>query len=856
MPNIFDNIEQHLVNALNAALDVAHRADFCVGYFNLRGWNVIADRVDAWSGTEQNRCRVLIGMQRPPREVIREYFSLNHETPIDLQQAKRLRKRFAQEFRDQLTLGVPAKADEISLRKLLRQIKDGKVAVKLFLRHPLHAKLYLLFRHDQFSPIIGYLGSSNLTLSGLTNQGELNVDVIEQDAAQKLVNWFEQRWNDRWCLDISAELAEIIDESWAGERQIPPYHIYLKMAYHLSREARAGLSEFSIPKAFRGKLLEFQERAVLIAAHHLHKRGGVVIGDVVGLGKTITATALARIFDDDFSLETLILCPKNLTRMWQDYAHEYGLSRFEIVPMSKVLEKLPELRRYRLVIIDESHNLRNRESKRYRAIQEYIRLNDSSVVLLSATPYNKTYFDLSNQLRLFLADEQDLGVSPERYLRQIGGAEQFHAQFQANVRSIAAFEKSEFADDWRELMRLYLVRRTRSFIKEHYAKTDEETGRKYLRFHDGSRSYFPERTPKKVEYPFAPDDPGDQYARLYSERVVEAMNRLTLPRYGLANYLREHPADTPTEQEQAIIRNLSRAGRRLMGFNRTNLFKRLESSGYAFLLSVSRHILRNALFLYAIDRGLPLPVGAQEANVADALLNDEDAANAEKGASSFSTDETEYEQQAERLYQGLAAKSGKADWIRASLFKPELRRDLAADNQELFGILALGQHWQPERDRQLNALHDLCVRVHPDEKILVFTQYADTAAYLAAELQKRGTPGVECVTGGSDDPTALAYRFSPRSNNKPQIAGSAQELRILISTDVLSEGQNLQDAHIVVNYDLPWAIIRLIQRAGRVDRIGQQAAQILCYSFLPEDGIEQIIRLRDRLREEAQRSAL
>jgi len=881
MPNIFDNIEQHLVDALNAALDVSYRADFCVGYFNLRGWKVIADRIDAWSGAEQNCCRILIGMQRPPRDLIREYFSLKGETPLDLRQAKLIRKRFAQEFHEQLTLSHSTQTDEIGLRKLSCQLKEGKVAVKLFLR-ALHAKLYLLFRHDQFSPIIGYLGSSNLTLPGLTNQGELNVDVIEQDAAQKLAHWFEQRWNDRWCLDISAELAEIIDESWAGERQIPPYHIYLKIAYHLSREARAGLSEFSIPKEFRHQLLEFQERAVLIAAHHLHKRGGVIIGDVVGLGKTITATALAKIFDDDFSLETLILCPKNLVHMWKDYAHDYGLSRFEIVPTSKVLEKLPNLRRYRLVIIDESHNLRNRESKRYRAIQEYIRLNDCKVVLLSATPYNKTYFDLSNQLRLFLSDEQDLGISPERYLRQIGGAEQFHAQFQANVRSIAAFEKSEFADDWRELMRLYLVRRTRSFIKENYAKTDDETGRKFLRFHDGSRSYFPERTPRKVEYPFVLNDPGDQYARLYSDGVVEAMNRLTLPRYGLANYLIEKPgsarplsgvetsgvetsghslrlrsgdASTPTEQEQAIIRNLSRAGRRLMGFNRTNLFKRLESSGYAFLLSVSRHILRNALFLYAIDRGLPLPVGAQEANVADALLNDEDAGIEQNGAFVFSTDAAEYEQQAATLYQALSAKTGNADWIRASLFKQELRRDLAADNQELFGILSSGQQWKPERDRQLNALHDLCIRAHPDEKILVFTQYADTAAYLAAELQKRGTSGVECVTGGSDDPTALAYRFSPRSNNKPQIADSAQELRILISTDVLSEGQNLQDAHIVVNYDLPWAIIRLIQRAGRVDRIGQQAAQILCYSFLPEDGIEQIIRLRDRLSRRIQENA-
>ena len=117
--------------------------------------------------------------------------------------------------------------------------------------------------------------------------------------------WFEDRWNDRWCIDISKELTEIIDTSWASEEPFPPYHIYLKIAYHLSREARSGLSEFQIPKVFKNELLEFQQKAVLIAAHHLNKRDGVIIGDVVGLGKTIIACALARIFEDDFYLKPL-----------------------------------------------------------------------------------------------------------------------------------------------------------------------------------------------------------------------------------------------------------------------------------------------------------------------------------------------------------------------------------------------------------------------------------------------------------------------------------------------------------------------------------------------------------------------
>ena len=141
-------------------------------------------------------------------------------------------------------------------------------------------------------------------------------------------------------------------------------------------------------------------------------------------------------------------------------------------------------------------------------------------------------------------------------------------------------------------------------------------------------------------------------------------------------------------------------------------------------------------------------------------------------------------------------------------------------------------------------MYKLLSEKHKSEKVLIFTQFADTAYYLSEHLKNRKLENLEHVTGDSENPTALAQLFSPLSNKIPV---SKNDIRVLVSTDVLSEGQNLQDAHIILNYDLPWAIIRLIQRAGRVDRIGQKADEIICYSFLPEDGIEQIINLRHRL---------
>lgn len=870
MPRIFDNIEKQLLPALQETLKVANHADFCAGYFNLRGWKQLDSYIESWAGGEGKCCRLLVGMQNLPQEELRTAMSLiKGDIAMDNQTALRLKKKLAEEFRDQLTIGIPTNEDEIGLRRLAAQIKTKKVIVKLFLRHPLHAKLYLLFRPDPINPTVGYLGSSNLTLAGLLQQGELNIDVLDHDACQKLGKWFEDRWNDNWCIDISDELAAIIEESWAREELIPPYYIYVKMAYHLSQEARAGLSEFRIPKDFGKKLWEFQTAAVKISAHHLNKRNGVLIGDVVGLGKTLMATALARIFEDDQGLETLILCPKNLVKMWKDYRSQYRM-RAEVLSISQAINELPKLRRYRLVIIDESQNLRNREGKRYRVIKDYIEANESKVILLSATPYNKTYLDLSNQLRLFIAEDKDLGIRPEQKLRELGETE-FLRRHQCPIRSLPAFEKSEYADDWRELMRLYLVRRTRSFIMDNYAETDPSNGRKYLTYEDGRRSYFPARIPKNVKFKIDDADPEDQYARLYGTDVVDTINHLTLPRYGLGNYVLSTPHEPPTQAEAKQIQDLSRAGKRLMGFCRTNLFKRLESSGQAFLQSVERYILRNYIFLHAIENNKPLPIGTQGSELLDARINDGDEdlnlleelfgnedAN-EEGVISEQAGlrtENDFDRRAAEVYaEYITHFKRRFKWLRPTLFIKELETDLRSDVDALLKVLKACGEWNTGKDAKLEALYKLLTKKHPKDKVLVFSQFADTVYYLESQLRLRGVLKIAGATGDSPDPTAIAWKFSPVSNEKQDSIKPEDELRILISTDVLSEGQNLQDCSIVVNYDLPWAIIRLVQRAGRVDRIGQQSERIICYSFLPADGVERIIRLRVRVRQRLRENA-
>jgi superfamily II DNA or RNA helicase len=876
MSSIYDNIEQPILPELQHYLKQAYRADFCVGYFNLRGWRQIDADIEQFDGGEGQACRLLVGMYRLPKEELRQALAIGVEPErIDQGQAIRLQTLMAQEFRQQLTYGAPSAADEEGLQRLRSQLLAHKLQVKLFLRHPLHAKLYLIYRRDRATPIISYVGSSNLTLSGLRSQGELNVEVVDRDDTSKLEQWFEERWEDRFCLDITEQLAEIIDESWAG-RSLKPYFVYLKMAYHLSQEARDGLSQYRAPASFG--LLPFQEAAVQIAAHHVSKRNGVIIGDVVGLGKTLVGTAIAYLCEEDYGTSTLIICPKNLEPMWQGYIDRYGL-RGKVLPISRAIQELPNVpARFRLVLIDESHNLRNKDGKRYQAIKDYIEQSGSRCILLTATPYNKTYLDLSAQLQLFLRPDADLGIKPEAYIRSMGGEMQFRRRHSTSpVRSLLAFEQSPEPEDWQQLMSRYMVRRTRSFIKNTYARQDGE--RYYLEFADGRRSYFPVRRPRTVRFTIG-EPQADPYARLYADRVVDVINALNLPRYGLGNYVLEgkskkakvkseesakpSPSDLSllllTDEERKILENLSHAGQRLMGFCRTNLFKRLESSGAAFIQSLERHILRNYVYLHAIAQDLPLPIGTQDAVLLDEVGNDEDTDSllSQDWESSEETTEAMDEEDIDpqqsfaqraaaiyRLYRDQYPRRFK--WIRANLFRPELQQHLQQDATALIGILQLAGRWNPLEDGKLVALVNLLQQQHPTGKVLIFTQFADTANYLARALEDQGIPQVGLATGQSADPTALAWRFSPISNEKS--IPVAEQLRVLVATDVLSEGQNLQDCAIILNYDLPWAIIRLIQRAGRVDRIGQQADEIICYSFLPAEGVERLINLRGRLRD-------
>jgi hypothetical protein len=848
VPNIFDNLTDptRLGPALRDSLDEFDSVDVATGYIDLRGWSNLADALDEKSNIEGGRptARVLVGMVAPAdSQQLLDMLQDDVQPPAygsdihDRERALARRDQLVAHLRTQLMRGLATQEGQNTLQTLKRQLEQGTVAMKVFTEKPLHGKTYIFHAPaKKHGSRWGYVGSSNLTGAGLNRNLELNIDVQDSDATAKLAAWFEERWEDRFSLDITAEIIDLIANSWADEDQPTPFEVYLKVCHSLSQDARDGMG-YVLPKSMSDLLLDYQESAVRTLSRRIVRRGGTMLGDVVGLGKTLTAVATALMLQAAEDYSTLVLCPKNLQPMWEKHLEEYDING-RVIPYSMVDRRLPEEKRFNLVICDESHNLRNNSTIAYDAIHQYIRTNSSKVLLLTATPYNLAFTDVANQIGLYIDEDEDLGIVPTKALHTDPN---LMAKVDGKINTLTAFRKSEEPEDWKRLMSDHLVRRTRSFIKRT-AKKELVAGpdgtpieREYLQFANGQKFHFPTRVSTPVSHQFAADDPA---ALMEDETTLDAVRDLLLPRYRLADY--DNPKAPHTAEDTKNLDDIRSGRGNVSGFVRIGLFKRLSSSGHSFILSLQRQRARNELFIHAIDHKLPIPLGS----FTDKQINvtDEDI---ETDGSLHGSVDTRYKSLAESL-------PPKTKWVNTTVFKPTLRRDLVKDTETITWLLERFGDWDSTRDSKINALVDLLTNDHPGEKVLVFTEYSDTADYVAAALTDAGIANVALATGDIDNPAEIARRFSPNSNRLPSEDPSIpvdidRPVDVLVATDVLSEGQNLQDSHIIVNYDLPWAIIRIIQRAGRVDRIGQKSDTVNLY-LITHENIEEQIQLRQRIK--------
>ena len=797
--NIIDNRSegQSLAEHIGMMLDNSDKARFAVGYFFLSGFQAIKDHL---KGVKE--LRLLIG-NTSTRETIEQIAegckrlelvqgAIQEERYVKRSREREILEKTGKNIRKSLELMDQTDEAEDLAITLARLIEEGRVKVKVYTKGRLHAKAYIFDYKDKkrYEKGIAIVGSSNLTLSGISHNTELNVIVQGNDNHAELTRWFEELWSE--ARDFDEILMNELRQSWAMNL-VRPYDIYIKTLYHLVKDRLEGgegtelLWDVDMPP-----LTNFQKVAVKQAIQMLKDHGGVFVADVVGMGKTYIGTALLKHFSQDH--RPLIICPPGLMPMWDEFCETYDVNarRLSVGLLSQGGIDLLQDAKFRerdLVLIDESHYFRHPDTNRYQCLQPFLQAGGRKLILLTATPRNTSPWDIYHQIKLFHPeDKTHLPIDPP---------------------DLRAFfrEVEEGRKHLKEVLRHLLIRRTRRHILQWYGQTDPQ-GRRYILL-DGHPYYFPERELSTVTYSIE-----ETYQGVY-DQLHDLMGRLRYARYGLWWYV------VPEKQNVAPYAELQRAGVNLRGLMRVMLFKRLESSVEAFRKTVDRLISIHKSFLSALDRGI-VPAGDD----AQTLLYESDRED-------------------EIALMDALEEISKRYQI-ADFDVPGLKGDLEDDVAILGRIYQLVKDISPEEDKKLQVLKGL-LAVEPlnREKVLVFTQYAETAKYIYDNLRELGKVAV--VSSKSENRLGVVRRFSPRANNY-QLNRGEEPIRILISTDILSEGLNLQDCGHVISYDIHWNPVRLIQRVGRVDRIGSERDKIYAYNFLPETGLDKKLGLLETVR--------
>ncbi|MCD6287272.1 MAG: helicase, partial [Anaerolineae bacterium] len=783
---------------------------------------------------------------------------------------------------------------------LIRYLRRDEVAVRLYRQGFLHAKAYLCFadRHpgDRFVPVAGIVGSGNFTRAGLTTNQELllthktTIPLAEADDAEaqaaiapllakhqrplgfpaqqaslstgkpqrspteapasnqrspadatddrqaiksevgarailELLAWYETRWAE--ADDFKQDLIDLLNESKFGAREYTPYEIYLKTLYTYFRDELQG-EGLPLPGTRSAvELTRFQEDAVKRARRILARYDGVMIADSVGLGKTWIGKKLLEDTAYHRRQKALVICPASLREMWRGELLEATISA-DILSQEMLGRDTVALRPYMdadVILIDESHNFRNHRTNRYDNLERLIGANGGrgrdgerkKIILLTATPINNTIFDLYNQIMLFAQGDRAYFAGAG-----IGDLRRFFldARRRADGDGVSMGETAALFN----LLEEVVIRRTRPFIREAYPKATIR----------GKVIQWPTRRLRRVSY-----DLESTYAGIY-QAVVTGIESLHLTPYNLEAYKRS-----------GLKRDEMELGRQsaLVGIFKTRFLKRFESSVEAFRISIRRALAFLKTFRGLLEQGRLLDSATFQHALRYLELEGDDLAR-ELDLSSDQAQALNDRDETRDLLEALP----ELDAAQYDL--DQIQQDLAAD------IAALTRIWEriaaitPDKDAKLARIKQLLSEDLRGQKVLVFTYYKDTARYLTralvedpAFLAAAGEPRIARIDGdvAPQDREPRVARFAPIANDQPELAGTNREIDVLISTDVLSEGQNLQDCGHLVNYDLHWNPTRMIQRAGRIDRIGSAFDTLWITNVFPEEGLERLLGLVQRL---------
>ncbi|WP_022854855.1 helicase-related protein [Thermodesulfobacterium thermophilum] len=758
--------------------------DCLVAYFYLSGFYQIVEPLER---TEKIRILIGLGTDRQTLELIKSA----QDSPSPLSHAE-TKEKVVELIEQEMADSEDDLKVEIGIKKFIEWIKKRKLEIRAYPSKKLHAKLYIMtFREGDRDIGRVITGSSNLTYSGLDDNLEFNVELKNPSDYLFAKEKFEALWSE--AVSVSEKYVQTINEkTWLNDN-ITPYELYLKFLYEYFKEdlsLKEKLSLVYLPQGF--KRFEYQEQAVLNAKKILEEHGGVFISDVVGLGKTYITAMLVKQLDG----RTLVVAPpalltKNNPGSWPNVFSDFNVQA-DFVSIGKLDDAIQmiENREYKNVVIDEAHYFRTEETKRYEKLAEICR--GKRVILVSATPYNNYPSDILAQIKLF----QNVRKST---IPGVSNLEEFFKELERRLSKVNRQRDYEkFLEITREnakeirnkVLKHIMIRRTRSEIEKYFA---EDLGRNNVK--------FPEvEDPKPLYYQL-----NDEEDEIFTETVRLITQEFKYARYTPLLYLKK--GIKPLEEQSQ---------RNMAGFMKVLLVKRLESSFHAFKSSIDRFIRSYEMFIKEFEKG-NVYVSKDYINKIFNLI--------EKG------DDKEIQK---IIDEGKAEKYNKED------FRPEFGRDLKEDLEILKRIKSM---WgKIKRDPKIEVLLSNLENnpILKDKKVIIFTESKETAEYLTEKINEYFKKEIALLFHGNSseaDRDKVIENFDARAKNKKD------DYRILVSTEVLSEGVNLHRSNIVINYDIPWNPTKLMQRVGRVNRIDTPFDKIYTFNFFPTKQSESEIEL-------------
>ena len=784
--------EQNLLERFKILIKDTEFFDVLVGYFRTSGFFQLYRSLESVS-----KIRILVGLNVDQGTY--ELIGNSNIQGLNFDSSKQTKQKLRKQTKDEMENSDDSLNTEIGINKFLEFLADGKLEFRAYPKANIHSKVYIS-RFSEGDRDYGRVitGSSNFSASGFVDNLEFNVELKNSPDVKFALEKFEELWEE--SIDITEDYVETVrKETWLND-SITPYEIYLKFLYEYLKEdidLDEIKEELFLPEGFRE--LKYQLQAVTSAQKILNTYNGVFLADVVGLGKTFISALLAQ----KLIGRILVICPPVLKDYWHETFRDFGVRMFDVESQGKLDHIIRKGTQYDYVFVDEAHRFRNEGTQGYEKLHQIC--FGKKVILVSATPLNNTIDDIYSQLKLFQVPRKST----------IPGISNLEDYFLSLRRRLSSYQKTEpeypeavkeTSRDVRDrLLRHVMVRRTRGEIREYFPE-------------DLNLQKFPEiGDPQRIIYQFD----GATHDVFYE--TIRLLKQFKYSRYTPLLYLKEGPSEF-VKQSQLNVG----------GFMKAILVKRLESSFYAFMKTVKRFISSYEKFIGMYESGTVYI--SRSVDVYDYLDKD----NGEELLDLV-------DDQNVQKVQKYSSKS----------FKEELPAHLNSDLELLKQIKHL---WSGiKEDPKLNQFvyeleNDAVLKTN---KLIIFTESKETGGYLYENLNRVFPDEVMFYSSrggicGNTEMNVIASRDLIKENFDPNNKITKDNLRLLITTDVLAEGINLHRANTVINYDLPWNPTKVMQRVGRINRLGTEHFSLYVYNFFPTSESDEHLGLEANIKSKIQ----